>query len=94
MELHRPGIEPWPPAWQASILPLNHRCLQDSNKYNPLKSFKKNPENLREHIHHKVKNPKGNASAGNLTRAACVAGEHSTTEPPMPTYKNLKRRIP
>ena len=25
-ELHRPGIEPGPPAWQASILPLNHRC--------------------------------------------------------------------
>ena len=26
--LHRPGIEPGPPAWQASILPLNHRCEQ------------------------------------------------------------------
>ena len=26
-DLHRPGIEPGPPAWQASILPLNHRCL-------------------------------------------------------------------
>ena len=26
--LHRPGIEPGPPAWQARILPLNHRCLQ------------------------------------------------------------------
>ena len=26
-KLHRPGIEPGPPAWQASILPLNHRCL-------------------------------------------------------------------
>ena len=25
--MHRPGIEPGPPAWQASILPLNHRCL-------------------------------------------------------------------
>ena len=25
-KLHRPGIEPGPPAWQASILPLNHRC--------------------------------------------------------------------
>ena len=24
--LHRPGIEPRPPAWQASILPLNQRC--------------------------------------------------------------------
>ena len=24
--VHRPGIEPGPPAWQASILPLNHRC--------------------------------------------------------------------
>ena len=25
-KLHRPGIEPGPPAWQASILPLNQRC--------------------------------------------------------------------
>ena len=25
-KMHRPGIEPGPPAWQASILPLNHRC--------------------------------------------------------------------
>ena len=24
--LHRRGIEPGPPAWQASILPLNQRC--------------------------------------------------------------------
>uniref|UniRef100_A0A5K3G8C2 Uncharacterized protein n=1 Tax=Mesocestoides corti TaxID=53468 RepID=A0A5K3G8C2_MESCO len=23
--MRRPGIEPGPPAWQASILPLNHR---------------------------------------------------------------------
>ena len=29
LQLHRPGIEPGPPAWQASILPLNHRCLLD-----------------------------------------------------------------
>ncbi len=26
IELHRPGIEPGPPAWHASILPLNQRC--------------------------------------------------------------------
>ena len=25
--MHRPGIEPGPPAWQASILPLNQRCF-------------------------------------------------------------------
>ena len=25
--LHRPGIKPGPPAWQASILPLNQRCI-------------------------------------------------------------------
>ena len=24
--MHRPGNEPGPPAWQASILPLNQRC--------------------------------------------------------------------
>ena len=28
-KMHRPGIEPGPPAWQASILPLNHRCLAE-----------------------------------------------------------------
>ena len=27
--MHRPGIEPGPPAWQASILPLNQRCFDD-----------------------------------------------------------------
>ncbi len=26
-KMHRPGIEPGPPTWQASILPLNHRCF-------------------------------------------------------------------
>ena len=26
ISLHRPGSEPGPPAWQASILPLNQRC--------------------------------------------------------------------
>ena len=29
--LHRPGIEPGPPAWQASILPLNHRCMYNTH---------------------------------------------------------------
>ena len=27
IQLHWPGIEPGPPAWQARILPLNHQCL-------------------------------------------------------------------
>ena len=30
-KLHRPGIEPGPPAWQASILPLNHRCYMTNS---------------------------------------------------------------
>ena len=30
--MHRPGIEPGPPAWQASILPLNQRCLIANNR--------------------------------------------------------------
>ena len=35
--LHRPGIEPGPPAWQASILPLNQRCsLTDWSVVNQL----------------------------------------------------------
>jgi hypothetical protein len=36
--LHRPGIEPGPPAWQASILPLNQRCwyaLSEFKHINP-----------------------------------------------------------
>lgn len=28
VELHWPGIEPGPPAWQARILPLNHQCFR------------------------------------------------------------------
>jgi hypothetical protein len=31
-EMHWPGIEPGPPAWQASILPLNHQCLHLKQK--------------------------------------------------------------
>ena len=36
--LHRPGIEPGPPAWQASILPLNQRCLHNVSNKAGLKS--------------------------------------------------------
>ncbi|GBO19627.1 hypothetical protein AVEN_209985-1 [Araneus ventricosus] len=56
-----------PPAWRASILPLNHRCLESA--FDRVKD---------------AKNPTSFASAGNRARAARVAGEHSTTEPPMP----------
>ncbi len=31
VSMQRPGIEPWPPAWQARILPLNQRCLVDAS---------------------------------------------------------------
>ena len=31
-KLQRPGIEPGPPAWQARILPLNHRCFSISEE--------------------------------------------------------------
>ena len=31
--VHRPGIEPGSIAWQATILPLNHRCLTNCNNY-------------------------------------------------------------
>ena len=34
--MHRPGIEPGPPAWQARIVPLNHRCLAN---FNPLLNY-------------------------------------------------------
>lgn len=30
-ELHRPGIEPEPRAWEARILPLNYRCIELNN---------------------------------------------------------------
>ncbi|GIY48928.1 hypothetical protein CEXT_44861 [Caerostris extrusa] len=35
------------------------------------------------------KKDKNRASAGNRTREACVACEHSTTEPPMLRHKSL-----
>ena len=31
--VHRPGIEPGSIGWQATILPLNHRCLTNCNNY-------------------------------------------------------------
>ena len=31
--VHRPGTEPGSIAWQAKILPLNHRCLTNCNNY-------------------------------------------------------------
>src|SRR4029434_2454006 len=31
-QLHWPGIEPGPPAWQARILPLNHQCAPHTEK--------------------------------------------------------------
>ena len=31
LEVHRPGIEPGPPAWQASILPPGFTIVQESN---------------------------------------------------------------
>ena len=31
--VHRPGIEPGSIAWQATILPLHHRCLTNWNNY-------------------------------------------------------------
>ena len=44
--MRRPGIEPGPPAWQASILPLNHRRTyhihqKDSIIPNTIKPFNK-----------------------------------------------------
>ncbi|KAK6746121.1 hypothetical protein RB195_012311 [Necator americanus] len=109
--LHRPGIEPGPPAWQASILPLNHRCvskvstaLQETPHIQWSQEQMGTTSETRVSIlplnHHacqsvysrgnttysEVKeqwNKKNIASAGNRTRAARVAGEHSTTEPPI-----------
>ena len=40
-----------------------------------------------------LKNEK-DASSGNRTRAARVAGEHSTTEPTMPLLKLLQKTLP
>ena len=44
-KMHRPGIGPGPPAWQAEILPLDQRCLHYYNivikllNKNALKNF-------------------------------------------------------
>ena len=39
------------------------------------------------------RNIKGNASSGNRTRAARVAGEHSTTEPTMLDAREIKCKL-
>ena len=80
--LQRPGIEPGPPAWQASILPLNQRCccllcLWEWVQF-PICS-----QRCKGHKNFETQKFKINASSGNRTRAARVAGEHSTTEPTM-----------
>ena len=43
--LHRPGIEPGPPAWQASILPLNQRCWITFEARCPLENSQKGKSN-------------------------------------------------
>jgi hypothetical protein len=32
-DVHWPGIGPGSPAWQASILPLNHQCLSELSSF-------------------------------------------------------------
>lgn len=39
INLHRPGIEPGSPAWQASILPLNYRCTSSKSSTFPIHEF-------------------------------------------------------
>ena len=41
--LHRPGIEPGSPAWQASILPLDHRCERRGDRDRKSKLFLPSP---------------------------------------------------
>ena len=50
--VHGPGIEPGPPAWQARILPLNHQCCYTDVKlrHHELKCFPPLDESLRETI--------------------------------------------
>ena len=36
--MHRPGIEPGSPAWQASILPLDHRCERTEGDFRDRRS--------------------------------------------------------
>ena len=43
--MHRPGIEPGPPAWQASILPLNQRCSHDRTQ-RVIQKFTQEPKRL------------------------------------------------
>ena len=43
LNMHRPGIEPGPPAWQARILPLNHRCHNNFRLSIGWKSFSEFP---------------------------------------------------
>ena len=49
---------------------------------------------LTRHIGYARKKKKSYASSGNRTRAARVAGEHSTTEPTMPLLELLQKTMP
>ena len=48
--MHRPGIEPGPPAWQASILPLNQRCFLtsvDKTQFSEIVYKKRKPQQIK-----------------------------------------------
>ena len=79
--MHLPGIEPGSIAWQATILPLNHRCSVTSNKLMTTIVL--------EVYTNSERRERKDASAGSRTRAFRVPGDTSPTKPPMLT--NLKQ---
>jgi hypothetical protein len=66
IELHRPGIGPGPPAWQAGTLP------KELSRQLILRVVGASHLAARERKNIKF------ASAGDRTRVACVTGGHST----------------
>ena len=80
--LHRPGIESGYIAWQVTILPLNNppilAYIPQISK--PRKSYSVIATSNDKHVKIIL------ASAGNRTRVYRVAGDNSTTEPPMLAY--------
>jgi hypothetical protein len=66
IELHHPGIEPGPPAWQAGTLP------KELSRQLILRVVGVSHLIARERQNTKF------ASAGERTRVACITGGHST----------------
>ena len=86
IEVHRPGIEPGPPAWQASILPLNHPM-----SFSPLLYYHHHRPPSTHHQHHFILLPLTNIT---ITTLRCHHHNqyhhyhHATNTMPLPPHNH------